>query len=53
MAALQREIDRDKGGGLSDSHAKYMECKFWKEYIERECGLGDKSKEAHIPDSVQ
>jgi hypothetical protein len=34
-AALQSEIDRDKGAGLSDSLAKWQEVKFWIEYIER------------------
>lgn len=33
--ALQKEIDRDKGGGLSDSLAKWQEVKYWKEAIER------------------
>lgn len=51
MAALQIEIDRDKGGGLADSKFKYDECKFWKEYIERKW-LNDKAKNLHIPDSV-
>lgn len=37
MSALEHEILMDKGGGLADSQAKYMEVKFWKEYIEREC----------------
>jgi hypothetical protein len=36
MKALESDINRDKMGGLADSNAKYMECKFWKEYIERE-----------------
>lgn len=35
MNALQHEIDKDKGGGLSDSLAKWYECKWWKEAIER------------------
>jgi hypothetical protein len=33
--ALQNEIDRDKGGGLADSLAKWQEVKYWKEAIER------------------
>jgi hypothetical protein len=34
-AALQNEIDRDKGGGLADSLAKWQEVKYWIEAIER------------------
>ncbi|MDF2902381.1 MAG: hypothetical protein K0S25_19 [Bacillus sp. (in: firmicutes)] len=33
--SLQDEINRDFGGGLSDRLAKWQECKFWKEAIER------------------
>jgi hypothetical protein len=35
MASLQLQIDRDYGSGLSDSLAKWQECKWWKEAIER------------------
>lgn len=35
MNTLQNQIDRDVGGGLSDRLAKWQECKYWKEAIER------------------
>jgi len=35
MNALQEQINRDFGGGLSDRLAKWQEVKYWKEAIER------------------
>lgn len=35
MTELQVQIDRDIGGGLTDRLAKWQECKYWKEAIER------------------
>lgn len=37
MEAIQNQIDRDFGSGLTGRNEAYREVKYWKEAIERGC----------------